>query len=171
MGQILRLVLLYEIHRLARFPSVQDCASYCRVVKCSLVKCRKESGGNRVGTSGKTIGNAPLQWAFAEAAPLFLRNHLQGQKLLARLEKTHDTGKALRILAPQLGRAVYFMRKRKVAFARDRFLHTSGSRAGEPGASLAIKGMRLKRARSLSDLPASVNAKACLGRVSLSPGD
>jgi transposase len=103
-GKILSLVLLYEIHQIDRFPSVQDFASYCRLVKCS-----KESGGKRLGTSGKKIGNAHLKWAFSEAATLFLRNNPQGQKLLARLEKKHDKGKALSILAHKLGRAVYFM--------------------------------------------------------------
>ena len=34
-GTILSLVLLYEIHRIEQFPSVQDFASYCRLVKCS----------------------------------------------------------------------------------------------------------------------------------------
>ena len=146
MGKILSLVLLYEIHRLDRFPSVQDFASYCR-----LVKGRKESGGKRLGTSGKKIGNAPLTWAFSEAATLFLRHTPQGQKLLARLENKHDKGKALSILAHQLGRAVYVMLKRKVAFALEMFLQTEESRAGEPGASLDGKGMSLKRARSMSD--------------------
>ena len=130
-GKILRLVLLYEIHDIRRFPSVQDFASYTRVVKCS-----KESGGKRLGTSGKKIGKAHLTWAFSEAATLFLRNNEPGQKLLARLEKKHDTGKALSILAHKLGRAVSYMLKRQVAFDMERFLQTSGSRAGEPGASL-----------------------------------
>jgi transposase len=116
-GKILSLVLLYEMHRIERFPSVQDFASYCR-----LVKCRKESGGKRLGTSGKKIGNAHLKWAFSEAATLFLRNNPQGQKLLSRLEKKHDQGKALSILAHKLGRAVYFMLKRKVAFDMEMFL-------------------------------------------------
>jgi transposase len=116
-GKILSRVLLYEIHRIERFPSVQDFASYCR-----LVTCRKESGGKRLGTAGKKIGNAPLKWAFSEAATLCLRHNPQGQKLLSRLEKTHDKGKALSLLAHQLGRAVYFMLKRKVAFEMERFL-------------------------------------------------
>ena len=118
-GKILSLVLLYEIHRIKRFPSVQEFASYCRLVKCS-----KESGGKRVGTSGKKIGNAHLKWAFSEAATLFLRNNPQGQKLLARLEKKHDKGKALSILAHKLGRAVYCMLKRKVAFDMNLFLQS-----------------------------------------------
>jgi transposase len=118
-GKILSLVLLYEIHHIDRFPSVQDFASYCRLVKCS-----KESGGKRLSTSGKKIGNAHLKWAFSEAATLFLRNNPQAQKLLARLEQKHDQGKALSILAHKLGRAVYFMLKRKVAFDMDIFLQT-----------------------------------------------
>jgi transposase len=117
-GKILRLVLRYEIHRIDRSPSVQDFASYCRLVKCS-----KESGGQRVGTSGKNIGNAHLKWAFSEAATLFLRNNPQGQKLLARLEKKHDKGKALSLLAHKLGRAVDVILK-KVAFDMEMFLQT-----------------------------------------------
>ena len=101
-GKILSLVLLYEIHDIDRFARVQDFASYCR-----LVKCAKESAGKHLGTSGKKIGNAHLQWAFSEAAVLFLRNNPQGQKYLTRLEKKHDKGKALTILAHQLARAVY----------------------------------------------------------------
>ena len=118
-GKILSLVWLYDIHDIGRFPRVQDFASYSRLVKCS-----KESGGKRLGTSGKKIGNAHLKWAFSEAAPLFLRNNEAGQKYLARLEKKHDKGKALSILAHKLGRAVYYMLKRKVAFDLDIFLQT-----------------------------------------------
>jgi transposase len=113
-GKILSLVLLYEIHQIDRFPSVQDFASYAR-----LVKCRKASGGKRLGTSGKKIGNAHLKWAFSEAATLFVRNNPQGQKLLSRLEKKPNKGKALSILAHKLGRAVSYMLKRKTAFDMD----------------------------------------------------
>ena len=78
-GKILSLVLLYEIHDIARFPRVQDFVSYGR-----LVKCAKASAGKRSGTSGTKIGNAYLKGAFSEAAVLFLRNHPAGQKYLAR---------------------------------------------------------------------------------------
>jgi hypothetical protein len=77
-----------------------------------------------LGTSGTNIGPAHLKWAFSEAATLFLRNHPEGQKLLSRLEKTHDTGKALSILAHQLSRAVYYMLKRQTAFDMTLFLQT-----------------------------------------------
>jgi transposase len=33
MGQVLSLVLLYDIHRIERFPSVQDFASYARLLQ------------------------------------------------------------------------------------------------------------------------------------------
>jgi transposase len=118
-GKILSLVLRYEIHRIDRFPRVQDFASYGR-----LVKCRKESGGKRLGPSGAKIGHAHLKWAFSEAAVLVLRNNPQGQKLLARLAKKHDKGKALTILAHTLARAVSYMLKRKTAFDMDRVLRT-----------------------------------------------
>jgi transposase len=119
MGKLLSRVLLSDIHRIDRLPSVQAFASSARLGKGSTA-----SGGNRVGTSGKKIGNAHLKWAFSEAVTLFLRNNPQGQKLLARLEKKHDKGKALSILAHKLGRAVYFMLKRQVAFDMEMFLQT-----------------------------------------------
>jgi hypothetical protein len=86
------------------------------------VTCAKASAGKRLGPAGKTIGNAHRKWAFSEAAALFLRHNPAGQKYLARLEKTHDKGKALSLLAHQLARAVYSMLKRHTAFDREKFL-------------------------------------------------
>jgi transposase len=117
-GKILSLVLLYEIHDINRFPRVQDFVSYCR-----LVKSAKESAGKRLGTSGKSIGNAHLKWAFSEAAVLFLRQNPAAQKHLARLEHKHGKGKALTILAHKLARAVYYMLKHTTAFDMGKFLH------------------------------------------------
>jgi transposase len=117
-GKILSLVLLYEIHDIARFPRVQDFVSYCR-----LVKCAKESAGKRYGSSGTKIGNAYLKWAFSEAAVLFLRDNPAGQKVLTRLEKKHGQGKALTVLAQKLARAIYYMLTRQRAFDMQTFLH------------------------------------------------
>jgi transposase len=117
-GKILSLVLLYEIHDIGRFPSVQDFASYCR-----LVKPRKESAGKVYGSSGGKIGNAHLKWAFSEAAVGFLRHNPEGQTYLARLEKKHGKGKAISILAHKLARAVYYILRRKEAFDMKRFLN------------------------------------------------
>jgi len=116
-GQILSLVILYEIGDIARFPRVQDFVSYAR-----LVKCAKESAGKRHGTSGGKIGNAHLKWAFSEAAVLFLRNNPDGQRYRQRLQKKHGKAKSLSILAHKLGRAVYFMLKRDQAFDLQRFV-------------------------------------------------
>jgi transposase len=117
-GKILSLVLLYARHDIARFPRGHDFVSYGR-----LVTCAKESAGKRDGTSGTKIGNAYLQWAFSEAAVLFLRNTPVGHKYLARIEKTHGKGKALTVLAHKLARAVYDMLKRGTAFNMGQLLH------------------------------------------------
>ena len=106
-----------ERHDIERFPRVQDFASYAR-----LVKCAHESAGRRSGTGGAKIGNAHLRWAFAEAVLLLLREREDLQRLRQRLERKHGKGKSLAILAHKLGRAVYFMLKRKRTFQMDRFL-------------------------------------------------
>jgi transposase len=116
-GQILALVLLYEIQDIARFPRVQDFVSYCR-----LVKCAKESSGKKVGTSGKKIGNVHLRWAFAEASVLFIRQSQPGKEYFVKLEHKHGKAKALTVLAHKLGRAVYYMLTREQAFDLQRFV-------------------------------------------------
>ena len=116
-GRILALVMLYEIENINRFPRVQDFASYCR-----LVKCAKESNGKKYGSSGKKIGNAHLKWAFSEAAVLFLKGNKPAQKYINHLSNKHGKAKALSILAHKLGRATYYMLKRKEAFDQRKFL-------------------------------------------------
>ena len=116
-GEILALVILYEVHDISRFEEVGDFVSYCR-----LVKCAKESAGKHYGFSGKKVGNAHLKWAFSEAAVLFLRKNPQGQKSFAKLERKHGKGKALTVLAHKIARAVYYMMRRQTAFEAKRFL-------------------------------------------------
>ena len=116
-GKVLALTILYEIHDIGRFDRVQEFASYAR-----LIKCRKESAGKKLGTSGAKMGNAHLKWACSEAAVLFLRHNRAGQRLLARLQKTHGKGKALSILAHKIGRAVYYMLARETVFSMEKFL-------------------------------------------------
>lgn len=116
-GKILAMTLLYEIHDIERFPRVQDFASYAR-----LVKCAHESAGKRRGSGGAKIGNAYLRWAFGEAVLLMLRENDVLKKRRQRLERKHGKGKSLAILAHKLGRAVYFMLKRKKTFQMERFL-------------------------------------------------
>jgi transposase len=118
-GNILALVMRYEIEHIARFPRVQAFVSSSR-----LVKSARESHGTRHGTSGKKIGHAHLTWAFSEAAVLCLKHHEPAHKYLAKLAPTHGQGKALSILAHQLGRAVYFLLTHHVAFDQAKFLAT-----------------------------------------------
>jgi transposase len=152
-GEILSLVLLYEIHDITRFPRVQDFLSSCR-----LVKCTKESAGKRYGTSGTQIGNAHLTWAFSEAAVLFLRANPAGQKYLTQLEKKHGSGKALTLLGQKLGRTVYDMLQRHTAFDMDKFLNGEGSGADEPYASLDHHGLSLRIVLCNACFAASLNA-------------
>ena len=115
-GKILSLVILYEIHDINRFPSVQDFASYCR-----LVKPAKESGGKRLGSGGAKIGNVHLKWAFSEAAVLFLRKNEAAKLYRARLAKRHGKAKSLTILAHKIARAVFFILKRRTVFQAESF--------------------------------------------------
>jgi transposase len=115
-GEILSLVILYEIHEIGRFERVGKFVSYCR-----LVKCAKQSADKHYGFSGKKIGNAHLKWAFSEAAVLFLRKNALGQKYFARLERRHGKGKALTVLAHKIARAVFFMLSREKAFDMNLF--------------------------------------------------
>jgi transposase len=115
-GKILALVLLYEIHDVRRFAEVGNFLSYAR-----LVRCAHESGGKKLGSGGKKIGNPHLRWAFSEAACLFLRQSETAKKWLQRQEKKRGKGKALGVLAAKLGRAVYHVLRKKVAFDEKRF--------------------------------------------------
>jgi transposase len=110
-GEVLGLVILYEIQDIERFPRAQDFCSYAR-----LVKCAKQSAGKNYGYSGNRIGNAHLKWAFSEAVCLMMRELPQAKAFVDTQAKKHGRGKAMSILAHKLGRAVYCMLKRKEAF-------------------------------------------------------
>jgi transposase len=115
-GKILAMTILYEVHDVARFPSVQDFASYAR-----LIRCARESAGKRSGTSGAKIGNAHLKWAISEAAVLMLR-HADVDRLRNRLVRKHGKGKSMSVLAHKIGRTIYYMLLRRQPFDMERFL-------------------------------------------------
>jgi len=116
-GRILALTIIYEIGDITRFPSVQQFASYAR-----LVKCKAESAGKSYGTQGNKIGNAHLKWAFSEAAVLLLRHNRHAHCYLERLQKRMSKAKALSALAHKLGRCVYYMLRNETVFDEARFL-------------------------------------------------
>jgi transposase len=115
-GQILALVILYEIHDIRRFPRVQDFSSYAR-----LIRPTKESDGKWAGHSNKKIGNHHLKWAIKEAAILMLRDENKAKYYVSKLEHRYNKGKALGIFTHKLGRAIYFMLKNKEAFDMKKF--------------------------------------------------
>lgn len=120
-GDILSLVMLYEIEDIKRFKRVQEFLSYCR-----LVKCPRESGGKRYPSTNSKIGNAYLKWAFSEAAVLFLRGNEQIKRKHNRRVSKHGKAKALSILSRDIGTAVYFMLRRKEVFDMNKFLGGGG---------------------------------------------
>ena len=116
-GKIIGLVILYEICDINRFKSVNNFASYAR-----LVKCKAESAGKSYGNSGAKIGNAHLKWAFSEAAVISLRGNQKIKHFLDKHTKKHNKAKALSILAHKLGRAAFFILKRKEPFDMNVFI-------------------------------------------------
>jgi Transposase IS116/IS110/IS902 family len=123
-GNILALVMRDAIEEITRFPRVQAFVSSCR-----LVTRARESNGTRHGPSGKTLGNADLQWAFSEAVVRFLTHHAPAQTSLAKRATRHSKGQALSILAHTRGRAVSCMLTNPVAFDQATLLATEGWRA------------------------------------------
>ena len=115
-GQILALVILYEIQDINRFPRVQQFSSYAM-----LVRPAKESNGKWAGHSNKKIGNHHLKWAIKEAVILMLRDCEQTKKYVVKLERKYNKGKALGLLTQKLGRAIYFMLKNKEPFNMQKF--------------------------------------------------
>jgi len=117
-GKLLGLTLLHEIGDIARFPTVKDFLSYCRLVKGTVA-----SAGKIKGLRGAKLGNPYLRWAFGEAAVVAKRDGVVGplaQRLEARM--CGNKFKANTVLAIKLARAVYFMLKTKTVFEPDRLV-------------------------------------------------
>jgi transposase len=117
-GNYLGLTILHEIGDIARFPTVKDFLSYCRLVKGTVA-----SAGKIKGLRGAKLGNPYLRWAFGEAAVIAKRDAVLGplaQRLEARLGG--NKFKANTVLAIKLARAVYFMLKNKTVFDPERLV-------------------------------------------------
>jgi transposase len=116
-GPVLALILLYEVHKISRFPEAGNFLSYSR-----LVRCQHESAGKIKGSGCKKIGNAHLRWAFGEAACLMLRCHEPAKRWMQRKEKKCGKPKALGILAAEIARAVYHLWRKQQPFDPNKFL-------------------------------------------------
>ena len=107
-GPVLAMVMLYEVHDIDRFDNIGQFVSYCR-----LVACAHESDGKKLGTGGRKIGNAHLKWAFGEAAALMIRETDEAKAFMEKMTKQRGKARAVALLAAKIGRAVYWMMKRK----------------------------------------------------------
>jgi transposase len=117
-GDYLGLTILHEIGDIARFPTVKDFLSYCRLVKGTVA-----SAGKIKGLRGAKLGNPYLRWAFGEAAVIAKRDAVLGplaQRLEARMGG--NKFKANTVLAIKLARAVYFMLKNHTVFDPERLV-------------------------------------------------
>jgi len=116
-GPVLGLVILYEVDAVARFAGVGNFLSYAR-----LVACTHESAGKVKGVGGRKIGNAHLKWAFSEAASLMLRSFPAAKAWMQRQSKKRGKKKAHAILEAKIGRTVYHLWRKQVAFDPEKFL-------------------------------------------------
>jgi transposase len=116
-GPILGLTMLYEIDSIRRFAEVGNFLSYAR-----LVTCVHESAGKVKGVGGRKIGNAHLKWAFSEAASLMLRSFPPARSWMQRQSKKRGAKKAHAILEAKIGRTVYHLWHKQVAFDGKKFL-------------------------------------------------
>lgn len=119
-GDMMSLVILYEIGNIDRFPTPQDFSSYAR-----LVKCERSSGGKKYKGGFQKIGNPYLKWAIGEIiihAPTFspyIKDYYE------RLISKNGKAKARAIITHKFGVAIYNMLKHKEVFNEKRFVQFS----------------------------------------------
>lgn len=116
-GQVLTMTIMFEMDTVARFPTVKDFTSYCRLVKGSVA-----SAGKIKGLTGGKMGNAYLRWAFGEAAVISKRHHPLITPYAERLVARHGKYKGNAILANQLARSVYYMLQSGQPFDPERMI-------------------------------------------------
>ena len=134
-GEIIALTILYEVDDIDRFETVQDFASYCR-----LVKCTHESAGKKYPSKGSKIGNVHLKYIFSEAAVYVVKFNPEVEKYFKRLESKKGKGKAYAVIAHKIARAIYYMLKRGKVFDEKKFLARNKSWPG--GKSRSLTGVK-----------------------------
>jgi transposase len=116
-GETLSLSILYEMHTLERFPTVQQFSSYCR-----LVRLERSSNGKNTGGGNRKIGNAYLKNAFMEIINVAQRSSAPIKKHYEKLQRKHSPLKARAIIAHKFAVAVYHMLKHGQGFDEQRFV-------------------------------------------------
>ena len=110
-GKIVALNVMYEVGDIARFPTVGDFASYCR-----LVNTARLSVGKSKGSGNRRNGNPYLSWAFSEAAHHAVRHHETARRYFQRKKAKTNGIIAIRALAHKLARASYHVMRDQVDF-------------------------------------------------------
>ena len=119
-GDMMSLVILYEVGDINRFASAQKFSSYCR-----LVKCERESGGKRYRGGNQKIGNPYLKWAIGEIIIHAPRTSPLINTYYERLIIKYGKKKAKSMITHKFGVAIYYMLKNKQGFDEKRFIQTT----------------------------------------------
>jgi transposase len=109
-GKIVAFTILLEIDDIARFPTVKDFVSYCR-----LVPAAKNSGG-KVRQQRSKDGNKYLKLAFHHAAVRAIQYFPEIQRFYKSTARRKPAALARALVAKELARAVYFVLQRQEAF-------------------------------------------------------
>jgi len=99
--RILAMTVALEVGTIARFRSVKNYLSYCR-----LVEAKKISNKKKKGNGNRKCGNGILRWAYAEAAVHALKRE-RVNKYYYRLKKKKGSPKAFAIIASKIARVSY----------------------------------------------------------------
>lgn len=115
-GDILALIILYEMDTYERFPSVQKFSSYSRVVRC-----QRESSGKRTDNLNQKVGNPYLKWAFSEASVFSQRSEAIAL-LYKKLVFKYGKSRALTVLSHKIASAVFRMLQKKEPYSEEKFV-------------------------------------------------
>jgi len=118
-GDMMSLVILYEIGHIQRFPSAQKFSSYSR-----LVICNRESGGKKSKGGFQKIGNPYLKWAIGEIIIHAPSTSPMIKNFYERLINKAGKKNAQRIITHKFGTAIYYMLKNKQGFDEQRFIQS-----------------------------------------------
>lgn len=118
-GDMISLVILYEIGNISRFESAQNFSSYSR-----LVKCERESGGKKYYGGNQKIGNPYLKWAIGEIIIHAPRTSPVIKKYYDKIINKFGKKRAKSIMNHKFGVAIYYMLKNKQGFDEKRFIQT-----------------------------------------------
>jgi transposase len=118
-GKILALTILYELHDIIRFKSVQKFSSYCRAVKC-----QRESNGKATDMGNSRVGNPYLKWALGQIINKAQTQSEAIKRYFERLKAKHGPRKARGIMTHKFAVTIYYMLKNGQPFDEAKFLQS-----------------------------------------------